>query len=495
MDLLTRTLSNIKLDTLQPRVNNLLLQLQQAGVFRALVTHSSGNKVILDTAFGPLTGKATDNLKKGDEIMVRLVSGRSEPTIKIEQHHPKQISIPNQTLSRLVQTDPAIPIVAKVVSHNNKQTLLQIADKHYPIPRQPLLQTGETLIIKPAAEKSVQLIRIQPQAILKNALSQLLPKTLVNSEPGSILELQKVAAKLLNIKPENVTVKNIGEAPVLDKNPAQISNKSSDTPVPRLTSEKPAIQQTLQQSLQNLTQPLASIEAFKPETMQQILTLLSLVKTPLSSQGASQIQAYPDQLLLLKEIIRQSPDSIKQLIRDLISSTQSTNHKLPSDTALLDTSNSFRSELLNQVEQTLTQLLVQKTSVRLQLEQNQLIQFNLNIPLQVNNENTALKIKIQEKQRNEHTDEQHWEIQLSFEFGMLGLISTHILLQGDKLSAHFWADKTSTKHLIDSQMERFKNQLKNTGFELGLFDCFVGQPTSGTETPAAISDNLVDIEV
>ena len=152
-------------------------------------------------------------------------------------------------------------------------------------------------------------------------------------------------------------------------------------------------------------------------------------------------------------------------------------------------------KLLQQLEQTITQLLVQKTTIRLNQEQSQPLQINLNIPLQVNNETTALKLKIKQRNNCEADENQHWEISLQFELGLLGLIRTNILLQDAKLSAHFWAVKPSTKTLIDAHMDQFKNQLKKSGFELGLFDCFIGKPISEDDTSPSVGENLVDIKV
>lgn len=506
MDLPNTSISSVKLDILQSRVNTILSQLQQAGLFRALVIESHGNRVILDTAFGQLTGQAPDNLNRGDEILARLITGKSEPTIKIEQHQPKTLTLNNRVLNALFISESADPVVARVISHGKNHTLLQLADKNVAIPRQNLLQVGETLLLKPSEQvkpsgrQEVELNRIQPQTILKNALSELLPRSLPNRDSAGLPQLQKLTASLLRLNAD-IPINQ----PLPSTQPQQIKENSlspinqspikENQPLLKASEQKVAVQKELQQLLTILSRPLVKVDSIKAESVQQLLTILSLVKSPTTQQTSTPFNSLPDQLKVLQQELKQSPEPFRQLIRQLIVANAASSKKLPSDSALLELSNNYRGELLQQVEQSLNHLLIQKTSVRLQLEQNQPIQFNLNIPLQVDNESTALKLKIRQKQRNETTDEQHWEINLSFEFGLLGLISSHILLQDKKLSAHFWAVKTHTKNLIDSQLDHFKTQLKKAGFELGMFDCFIGQPSTGEEHSSPVSENLVDIKV
>jgi len=104
-------------------------------------------------------------------------------------------------------------------------------------------------------------------------------------------------------------------------------------------------------------------------------------------------------------------------------------------------------------------------------------------------------LKIKENNKREDPKEQQWEINLSFEFGLLGLISTHLLLQDIKLSAHFWAESKSTKQLIDSELGSFKEQLQKAGFEPGIFNCSMGSPKTKNDNSHLISENLIDIKV
>ena len=495
MDILNNSISSIQLDRSQNRSRQLLTQLQQAGLFRALVNASQGNRVVLDTAFGQIVGKAPEQLGKGDEILARLIPGKNEPTIKIEQYQPRLISLNKRLFGNLFSAPNPQPQMARVLGHQNSHTMLQIADQQYPIARQKLLQPGETLMIKTSTANNVDLIRIPVQQVLKSALSELLPRSLPDARSSGIPQLHKVANQILQIKPEALVANRQLQAALSDNIPPQKILHGGQQRQPQAPQPGRGEPQQLQLLLSQLARPLAKLDGFDAQSMPQILKLLTLIKPAATQPGSNPPATYPDLISTLKDLLMRSPDSLRQLVRTLIEANPASDRKTPMEHLLLETSSGFKNELLQQLEQTQSQLLLQKTSLRLQLEQNQPIQLNLNIPLQINQQTSEVKIQIRQKQAHQDPDEEHWEINLSFEFGLLGLISTHILLQGQKISAQFWAIESTTKQLIDTQLQQFKSQLQKSGFELGLFDCYIGQPVTQPEIPVVISDNLVDIEV
>lgn len=486
MDLLNTTFSNIKIDSLQNSANDILNKLQQSGLFRALVIETSGNKVLLDTAFGQLRGIATDQLAKGDDIIARLQPGKSDYTIKIEQIQTARQTLPDKIinqLSKIVSSTSVLPQAIKVLSHTNEKTLLQLGHKTYTIPRQPLLEAGETLLLKSSADNKVELLRIQPETILKNALSNLLPRVASTRKTTELAGLQKLISSFLKLKHADTT----------SFQTAAHNNKVNFQSASDANKEVPV--KFIKQLLTTFSQPLARVDNFKAESLQQILRMFSLVKPAASANTAKALFSIPDNLGELHKAISSSPENFKSLLRQIIQSNAGEIKINTPESAMVEVSNTLKTELLQQLEQTLNQLLTQKTTIRLNQELNQPVQINLNIPLQVNDETTSLKLMIKQRNSNEQDEEKHWEINLSFEFALLGLISTNILLQDTKLSAHFWAVKSSTKKLIDTHMNQFKNQLKKSGFELGLVDCFMGKPALKDEAPHPVGENLVDINV
>ena len=187
---------------------------------------------------------------------------------------------------------------------------------------------------------------------------------------------------------------------------------------------------------------------------------------------------------------------LRQLVQRIFEASSALARNAAQDRPLIELSNTLRLELIQQTEQSLNQLLTQQAGTRLQVEQQQPLQFNLNIPLLVDQQSRNLQLKVKQKHSaNAEEAEQLWDIELSFEFGLLGLITTRIQLQGKKISANFWAVQANTKQMIDRHLDEFKTQLSRAGFELGLFDCFAGAaPEVEQSPPYPLNDNLLDIQ-
>ncbi|MBT3205487.1 MAG: flagellar hook-length control protein FliK [Gammaproteobacteria bacterium] len=567
-------ISNIKTDSLQIRVDDILNKLQQAGLFRAIVIESNGNKLLLDTASGQLRGITADKLIKGDEILARVLPGKTEPRIQVEQvlkaSQPLPDKIVNQLIKILTSTSeptspktiaspttasnssakPSLPPVAlpqavKVLAHTTDKTFLQLDHKTYTIPRQNLLQPGETLLLKTNPSNNIELIRVQPENILKNALSNLLPRLATAQNNPELSHLQKLVSSFLKLNPAeaniskatiindklnlqsvinraehssttkqsvnnqaiNSSAPNVKKEATIPETPIKVqkdislqaavkkSQKEVSLPASSINIQKETPINLIKQLLQTLSQPLIRADNVKAESLQQILGMLTLLKPSVPVKTSQGIFSIPDNLAELHKAINKSPENFKLLLRQIIdSNTPEAKVRIP-DNILTEISGTLKIELSQQLEQTLSQLLTQKTTIRLNQEQNQPIQINLNIPLQVNEENRSLKLSIKQRNSSDKDEQNNWEISLAFEFALLGLISTNILLQDTKLSAHFWAVKSGTKQLIDTHMDQFKNQLKKSGFEPGLFDCFIGKPTTQEEKPHPVGENLVDIKV
>jgi flagellar hook-length control protein FliK len=153
-------------------------------------------------------------------------------------------------------------------------------------------------------------------------------------------------------------------------------------------------------------------------------------------------------------------------------------------------------DAIRTTEQSLNQQLFQQTSLRFQQELQQPIAFNLNIPYMEEQTVKSLLLRICQKSNEASTENQAWEIRLSFEFASLGLISTHILLNGDTLSSSFWADEECTKNKINDALPDFKQQLAKSGFNLGSFFCYLGQPPQESDDAfSPVPDSLLNIEV
>ena len=144
--------------------------------------------------------------------------------------------------------------------------------------------------------------------------------------------------------------------------------------------------------------------------------MLTLIKPATASTNPDKVLfTIPGKLSELHNAVKSSPENFKLLLRQILESNAGEGNTKVADNVFLETSNTLKTELLQQLEQTISQLLAQKTTIRLNQELNQPIQVNINIPIQLNNETTSLKLKLKERNTSDNNEEKHWEINLSFE--------------------------------------------------------------------------------
>ncbi len=541
MDVTKTSLSRIQFDALPAAARNILQKLEQAGLCRALVIESKGQQVLLDTAFGKLSGQSPQALQKGDQILARIVQEQSLPTIKIEQLQLRQPVLTQKVLRQLIKLAAAelpntssksggaqkastgdLSQIIRVIDHERQQTQIQMGQKTYSIPRQNNLNPGDTLLLRLNDKQQPEVRRIDPPQLLKKAFSELLPRLQAGTgRTPALASLQKLVSSILQLKAPDLarpaqTLQRIIEAPAANSalsakqpttrinaentshsgrfvadsarvetttalkitTPSEAKQSPNAPNRPAATIANPqATQRVITQLLQQLSRPAANAGRIDAQAIRQVLSSLSLLPSTPTAGSNPVPQAVPQQIQLLQQIINQSPQAMRDLVLQVIQSQHAGMQKVTVDEApLQELSSLLRSELLQQLDQTSTQLLLQKTTLKLNQELQQPIQINLNIPLQLKEDTVQLKLKLKQQQQNEQPQTQQWEIDLSFDLPLLGLISTRLLLQESKLSASFWAVRDSTRLLIDSHLHQFKQQLVNSGFELGAFHSFPGQP-------------------
>ncbi len=557
MDLAKTSLSTIQFDTLAPRLSNILRKLEQAGLFRALVVEARGTQVLLDTVFGQLKGQSLQTLSRGDEIQARIVPGRQQPSIQIEQLTPSQPELSSKAMAQLLKiaatqttvakpgTDPhtaaqaaTMPLIIKVLKHDAQHSRLMIGQKIYPVARQPQLKPGEFLMLKPDHHGQPQLTRIDPQQLLKKAIAELLPRLQTSPRDSTGLSaLQKLVSSILQLKPADLArpeqalqaaTKAPSQLDAINTPPARTfteSTRNSESFPPQKAvngrtgtgkipthaasrrvapqrATKPATvprgsQRMIRQLLQQLAAPIANARHIDAATIKQVLTRLTLIQPALETATQPGLTNIPQQLHLLQQLLQQSPQAFKELVAQIIHSHGNTADQHLDEARIQDISHLFRNELLHQLDQSSTVMLLQKSTLKLSQEQQQPLQINLNIPLQFKQDTVQLKLKLKQRQPTEQAQSQHWDVKLSFDLPLLGLISTHLLLQGSTLSASFWAVRDSTKTLIDMHLHLFRQQLINSGFEPGLLNSYPGQPVGNEDEPSwrKPDDNLLDIKV
>jgi hypothetical protein len=201
-----------------------------------------------------------------------------------------------------------------------------------------------------------------------------------------------------------------------------------------------------------------------------------LRQLPQSEQGLNQ---------LIKLLLNANQDQINMEVQQLKKPALNNNELLLTQ---------FR-DAIRSTEQSLNQQLFQQTSLRFQQELQQPIAFNLNIPYVEQQMVKSLQLKVLQKNSGASAENDVWEIRLSFDFSLLGLISTHILLDGNTLSTNFWAVEAETKNKVNDALPSFKHQLIKSGFNLGYFFCYLGQPPQENDNAfSPVPDSLLDIK-
>ena len=204
------------------------------------------------------------------------------------------------------------------------------------------------------------------------------------------------------------------------------------------------------------------------------------------------------QLIAAIKILRQQPEALQQVLQQLVQAASSAEQSAARpEPRLIDLDIPLRQELLQQSETLLTQVTTQKAILGMQQESQQPLQLNLALPLQVDQQTRQLSLKIREKKATGgEPQDSAWEVSLSFEFASLGMISTRLLLHGSRLNAHFWAENSTTKTLIDDNLYQFRQQLVRAGFEPDVLDCFHGSPGPQRDEPGPLaeSNNLLDLK-
>lgn len=469
---------------------DVLNRLQQLGSVQARVVSVSNNQTLLLTRLGEITASNTLKLKAGDTIQIRLDGDKQNPVLKVTPSQDQvTLLAANKYLKLLALLPSNQPTPAIVAGQQGKSTLLQLGAAQTPIPLQPQLKTGQLLnIIYRETSGTIEIKQVDHQRVLRSALSQLVSARSQPSANSQFQPLLQMVQSILKI--------NTGQTPAatLTSNNQSVPGKAnaiSSNALPGQTTS------TLVSGLELLIRSLPTAASLSQQTIKKWVGHSSNIALGAKLEKDS---STPNPLSVLRQLPK-TEQSLNQLIQSLLKANleqvdtevqQLKKTTLNNDEPLLM---QFR-DAIKSSEQSLNQQLFQQTSLRFQQELQQPIAFNLNIPYVEQQTVKSLQLKIRQKSKEADAENQAWEIKLSFEFGLLGLISTHILLDGNTLSTSFWAVEDDTKNKIDEALPDFKHQLVKSGFNLGNFFCYSGQPIEESDNAfSPIPDSLLDIKV
>jgi len=148
------------------------------------------------------------------------------------------------------------------------------------------------------------------------------------------------------------------------------------------------------------------------------------------------------------------------------------------------------------VEQALSQNLLQRASLGMQQETQQLPSLSLALPFLDQQEIKPLHVEAEQRDQPQEDKEQSWDIRLSFELAELGPVACHLFLQGATVAASFYCENARTRVQVEQALPELNQQLSVAGFNAGELHSFLGKPgQSRLAATTSYAESLIDIEV
>lgn len=453
----------------------LFRQINQLGSIEAKVALIEKGQALLTTRLGQIISSNTLDLKQGDRLSLRPGDDLQSPVLKITKLPNRPTNLNSATNTRLNQALPTGKAVsALVIGQQAGKTIIQLGRQQISIQSPVDLKPGQLItLVKSAGNQNIELRIIDHQQVLKSALSQLIPQQARPQQSAALTQLTKLIQA-------TVTAQSVPTA-------------GNQTPSAQLSQpDKISQSVNLFSQLKNLLSALPQLSKLDKNTIQQWVRYI--VTTGQNHGSGVQSTLNPYQLL---EQLPKNEASVTQQLRQISAQTaQGSSTDVNVKTNLDESFQAIGKEIVKLVEQSASQQLLQQTNLRLQQELQLPFSLNLAIPLTDQQKNQELRLRIRQRNPEADPENQSWDIHLDFEFGLLGLISTHLLLDGNKLSASFWSQHTETRNKIESHLYDFKQQLTRAGYDLGQFHSFPGKPPEESVHDAmTMPETLLDIRV
>lgn len=539
------------------KLQDLLIKFEHR-LFIAIISNKVDNRTfVVNSKLGSFQISSNLDLQTADKLTLKIKpSGSSTPAsldvIKIErpaisQQLTDKVKL-NDTKLNAVALDKLVfkviisqkealnqipklqnHFIAKIIAQDKSSLHLQdlkgqlfSLDKKLFAKAAPALNNDQHLVIKWLQSNKVEIQSISNENLLLQAQRQLLPKFPQSQQTHQ--RLATAAFKLFqSIDNEPVQIKKqlMSEQSVQKNQPTLISSRlqvtsentskaifqkdnGADTktalptsealktlkfePVSMLNKPVPVVLQKIKNDLQQLlrSQPI-SVKTLSPENIQKLLISLNVIDKP-QTKGISPI-SFTQKLSTINQ-------SIEKLLNE-IDANVSKNKTNKEDTELLSEFLKLSLKDSKQAfESTINKLMFQNTASKLNQEVNLTQLINTQIPFESDKDTKDIHLTIKQRKKAKENEDDCWEIQLSLEMGLLGVINTTIILRDSfEVSVLFWAELASTKQLIDDKKNIFYQQMKNAGFNVENISVFLGKK-SNDRLPIEISNKrLIDINV
>ncbi len=458
----------------------------------ARVSAVNQGQAILLTRLGQITSTNALDLKAGDQIQIRAAGTEQQPVLKVSQVPQRPVtlnSVSHPALSKQVPTGR--PVTAIIVSQQATTSTIQLGDRQFSIPRQQNLNIGKLIsLTRNPNQNLIEIRSVDHQQVLKSAIARLLPYQPGTRQMSGLTQLVKLFHDYTSTlrQPTTEPQAKQGSSPVSKE---KVETGSSAPPSKTVSKSS--------NSLQILLDTLPRLSKFDKAVLQQWIS--RLVLTPHDTPRAGKIAPAPDTEQFLQQLPKTESSMVK-LVQQLVQqiSPQSPRPGTPTAPDIRPQPDEplqiLARDMLKLVDQTTGQQLLQQTSLRYQQELQQPMAFNIAIPVTEEQKIRELQLKIRQRHQPGEEHKQCWDIHFNFEFGLLGMISTHLHLEEKTLSASFWSELIETQNKIEINLPAFRQQLVGAGLEPGLFHSFKGSPPETTEPSSPlITESLLDIRV
>ncbi|PKM10591.1 MAG: hypothetical protein CVV13_12455 [Gammaproteobacteria bacterium HGW-Gammaproteobacteria-3] len=104
--------------------------------------------------------------------------------------------------------------------------------------------------------------------------------------------------------------------------------------------------------------------------------------------------------------------------------------------------------------------------------------WSLEIPFLDKGKAQSVRIEIEkDAQKNEAQDKSGWSVTITVTPPGLGTVHCKVSCQDGVINSHFWSQKTEITDLIKQNLDTFRQQLENSGLEIGHLGAIEGEPT------------------
>lgn len=245
------------------------------------------------------------------------------------------------------------------------------------------------------------------------------------------------------------------------------------------------------QTIRTLAQQLPGETLKRLPVLSQALKLLNPAATPLSQLTPPALQQKLEASGLFMESLMAYRGSVpdgdqKLLLLRLLNQLKPENRITSPGNATADHQQSRQSANTDQILNRLMRL-VEGAIARIQnhqtlslntSEQTGQLLWQLDLPVQVDGRRENLELRIQGEGGTEDEDQSaaSWKIDVQFDFGELGNVTSRISLNGKRVHCAFWSDKAGTASRFEQALPRLEQMLQQAGLEVSAVSALQGNP-------------------